>query len=123
MPGRLSARAPLVVAFAIGAVWLASMIALGREPSSPAVGPARAATEPETGVVGPRLRLRSVPELPVRIAPKRRHVRRKRAALVPTATPQAVVTPAAAPPLARPAAPARPKPRWRASGQRFDLSG
>jgi hypothetical protein len=142
---RCAGPATIVAAVAIGAVWLAALVALDREPPSPPLEPARAAHEAAIG--GDAQRLRSVPELPARIAPERRHVKRKHerrrprraaaAVVIPratappvaTATPQPVVaspTPSAAPPPVQttPApAPARPEPERDDSGQTFDLSG
>jgi len=142
---RCAGPATIVAAVAIVAVWLAALVALDREPPSPPLGPARAAHEAAIGGDARRVRLRPVPELPARIAPERRHVRRKHerrrrpaaaavrpsatAPPVATATPPPVVaspTPTAAPPPVRTApapAPARPKPRPRDSDQTFDSSG
>jgi hypothetical protein len=164
MPGRMTTRAraslrrfgercagpaTIVAAVAIVAGFPVALLALEREPPSPPLGPARAVTDGDTQ----GLRLREVSDLPARISPEPRAVRRKherrrarrpatvraRATLAPVATaspaPSATATPAPsatatpAPSATPPAqtapapAPARPKPRPRPSGETFDLSG
>jgi hypothetical protein len=140
---RCAGPATIVAAVAIGVLWLAALLALDREPPSPPLGPARAASEAAIGGDAQRPRLRSVPELPAQIAPERRHARRKHerrrarpsattavrpravapAVVTSTPTPQAVApAPTAAPPPAP--APPRPEPRRRdTDGQTFDSSG
>jgi 2-oxoisovalerate dehydrogenase E2 component (dihydrolipoyl transacylase) len=136
--------ATIGAAAALGCIGFAAMLALDREPPSPPLGPAQAA--PAGDAQGPRPR--AAPDLPARIAPERRPVRRKHerrrvrrpattvvrprvaAPTVVTSTPTpraAEPAPLATPPPAHaPSAPARPKPRPPAtdgSGQTFDSSG
>jgi hypothetical protein len=108
--------ATIVAAAALVCIAFAAMLALDREPPSPPLGPARAA--PAGDPQG--LRLRAVPDLPARIAPERRPVRRKHerrrvgrpatTVVRPRAAAPTAVTLPPTPRAAEPAPPATPPP-------------